>query len=393
MRLNGRSYTVIGVMPPDFAFVRNEAQGPPQRVDAYTTFPLNLAETKAQAAAYSGLIRARHGSSRQAVADAVGAVGRAIDARDFNGRGLTLYPVGLKSDVIARVRPALLVLGAAAILLALMLLVNLASVLLARAAAREHEFAVSRALGANGAAIMRASLFEGGLLGLAGGALGALAAIWGTHALVALAPLDLPRLDAIALDWRIAAVVVGLGGLLGLLAAAAPAMWAARASLPLLLASSAVRGGGGHGRMRRGMIVAQVALSLVLLSSGGLVVRSLERLLRADPGFRPEGVLAVRVRTPPEFFPEFREAVAFQDRVQRALAAIPGVTGVSAVTALPLTASAPQIMLTIPGAPGNTGDAERDATVVDFIGARCGLPRRHGHAAGVRPRLRRGAPR
>jgi hypothetical protein len=105
------------------------------------------------------------------VAAAVEAVGRAVDARDFNGRGLRLYLVGLKSDIVSRVRPALLVLAAAGIVLASMLLVNLASVLLARAAQREHEFAVSRALGADSMALVRATLVEGALLGAAGGVL------------------------------------------------------------------------------------------------------------------------------------------------------------------------------------------------------------------------------
>src|SRR5262249_9124443 len=160
------------------------------------------------------------------------------------------------------------------------------------------------------------------------------------------------------------------GALLGVLAAAAPAVWAARTSLSSLLAGSAVRGGGGQGRWRRGMIVAQVALSLVLLSSGALVMRSFERLLRADPGFRSDGVFTVRVRTPPEFFPQMSDAIAFQDRVQRALAAIPGVTGASAASALPLTATAFPRTITIPGAPGNTGDAERDKALIDMIAVR-----------------------
>ena len=298
------------------------------------------------------------------------AVGRAIDVRDFDSRGLKLYPVGLKADVISRIRPALVVLGAAGLVLVLMLMVNLASVLLARAAQREHEVAVSRALGANTIAIVRSTLLDGGLLGLAGGALGALAAIWGARALVALAPLDLPRREAIAIDWRIGATVIAVGALLGVLAATAPAVWAARTSLSLLLAGSAVRGGGGQGRWRRSMVVAQVALSLVLLSSGALVVRSFERLLRADPGFRSAGVFTVRVRTPPEFFPKISEAIAFQDRVQNALAAIPGVTGASAASALPLTATAFQATITIPGAPGNTGDPERDKVLTDFIAVR-----------------------
>jgi putative ABC transport system permease protein len=372
VRLQGNAYTVIGVLPPTFAFVRNDANRTGQHIDAFVAINVDLASDKAVPGPgnFSALLRARRGASPDAVASAVAAAGRTIDARDFNSRGLTLYTVGLKADLVASARPALILLGAAGALLALMLMVNLASVLLARAAQREHEFAISRALGAGEFAVMRATLFEGGLLGLLGGASGALIAIWATRTLVALAPTDLPRRETITVDWRIGGAMVALGMLLGLLAAAAPAMWAARATLSSLLASSAVRGGGGQGRMRRGMIVAQVALSLVLLSSGGLVVRSVERLLRADPGFKPDGVLTFRVRTPPEFFPKPFDVVAFQDRVERALAAIPGVTGASATSALPLTASAPQVTITIPGAPGNTGSAERDAPVVDIIGTR-----------------------
>ena len=366
VRLQSRPFTVIGVMPPEFVFVRNEPAGPPQPVEAFIPLAEHLAQSNANGQ-YSAIIRARRGASPEQVAAAVGTVGRAVDERDFNGRGLKLYPVGLKADVVARIRPALVVLGGAGLVLLFMLMVNLASVLLARAAQREHEVAVSRALGANTIAIARSTVMEGVLLGITGGGLGTLAAIWGTHALVAVAPLDLPRREAIAIDWRIAAVVIGVGGMLGLLAAMVPAAWSARTSLSSLLSSSAVRGGGGQGRLRRSMIVAQVALSLVLLSSGALVVRSFERLLRANPGFRSEGVFTIRLRRPPTFFPEFKDAIAFQDRVQRALDAIPGVTGVSAATALPLSAAATQVVIRIPGAPGNTGDADRDAVLTDLV--------------------------
>jgi putative ABC transport system permease protein len=367
VRLQSRPFTVIGVLPPGFVFVRNEPAGPPQPVEAFIPLPVNLAQSNANGE-YSAVIRARRGTSPEQVAAAVDAVGRAVDARDFNGRGLKLYPVGLKADVIARIRPALVVLGGAGLVLLFMLMVNLASILLARAAQREHEVAVSRALGANTIAIVRSTLLEGGLLGASGGTLGALVAIWGTRALVAVAPLDLPRREAIVMDWHIGATVIAVGGLLGLLAATVPAAWAARTSLSSLLASSAVRGGGGHGRLRRAMIVAQVALSLVLLSSGALVVRSFERLLRVDPGFRSEGVLTIRLRRPPEFFPQMTDAGAFRVRVQDALAAIPGVIGVSAVSALPLSATTLQTVIRIPGAPGNTGDAERDAVLTDIVG-------------------------
>ena len=370
VRLEGRPFTVIGILPPDFTFVRNEPIGPPQPVDAFIPFAVELAQTNS-AGTYAALIRARRGASPEEVAAAVDAVGRAIDARDFRGRGVKLYPVGLKADVVSRIRPALIVLGGTGLVLVIMLMVNLSSVLLARAAQREHEVAVSRALGANTAAIVRSTLVEGALLGLAGGSVGTLVAVWGTRALVAAAPLDLPRRSAIAIDWRIGALVMAVGALLGLVAAMVPAAWSARTSLSSLLASSAVRGGGGHGRLRRAMIVAQVALSLVLLSSGALVVRSFEHLLRADPGFRPQGVFTFRVRRPPEFFRQMKDAIAFQDRLTSALSAIPGVTGVSATSALPLiatTATAAQVMVKIPGAPGNTGDAERDAVLADIIG-------------------------
>jgi len=372
---NGRPHTVIGVLPPDFRFVRNAAEGPAQRPDAYTNLRVNLTDPSPNQTDYSALIRAQRGTPPETVAAAVEAVGRIIDARDFGGRGLKLYPVGLKADLVSRVRPALLVLGAAGVVLALMLMVNLASILLARAAQRELEFAVSRALGANSVAVMRATLIEGGLLGLMGGTLGTLVAVWGTRVLVALTPLDLPRREEIAVGPDTGAAVVAIGTLLGLLAAAVPAVWAAHTSLASLLAGSTVRGGGGgHGIMRRGMIVAQVAFSLVLLSSGALVVRSLEEILRADPGFRPEGLFTVLVRTPPVFFPQNSDVITFQNRVTNALANLPGVSAASATSALPLTVS-PTLStapIRMPDAPGNTGDAERDTVITDVIRARAG---------------------
>jgi predicted permease len=374
VRLNGESYSVIGVMPPGFSFVRNASLGPPQRADAFITLPISLAETSPNGGSWAGLIRVRRGTPFATVAAAVDAVGRTVDARDFKGRGLKLYPVGLKADLVSGVRPALLVVGFAGMFLLLVLMVNLASVLLARAAQREHEVAVSRALGADSAAVARATLFEGTLLGLLGGLAGAVVAIWGTRALVALAPLNLPRRDTIAVDWGIGAAVVGIGGLLGLLAAITPATWAARTSLASLLAGSAVRGGGGHGRMRQGMVVAQVALSLVLLTTGGLVVRSFDRLLRADPGFRPEGLLTIRVPIPIQFYREANAALAVQERIENGLTNLPGVTGVSATNSLPLTASANQTTIGIPGAPGNTGSEEKDRPLVDWIGIRAGYP-------------------
>jgi putative ABC transport system permease protein len=372
IRLNGSSYAVLGVMPRDFSFVRNASLGAPQRADAFITFNIHLHTTNPNGGSYAGLVRARRGTSPEVIGAAVTAVGRTIDSRDFRGRGLKLYPVGLKPDLVADVKPALVVLGAAGVFLLLVLMVNLGTVLLARAARREREYAVARALGASTAAIARATIFEGGLLGCLGGAAGAAVAIWGTRMLVALAPLSLPRKEAVAVDWPIAAAIVAIGTALGLLAASAPAVWAARTSLASLLANTAVRGGGGHGRIRRTMVVLQVALTLVLLTTGGLVVRSFERLLRAAPGFRPDGVLTMRIPIPQQFARETPEVVALQQRIEDTLAAVPGVQAVSAASALPLTAGASQTTIGIPNAPGNTGNSERDRPLVDWLGIRAG---------------------
>jgi putative ABC transport system permease protein len=379
--LSGSPYTVIGVMGPDFRFVRHAILGPPQEPDVFLPLAVNLADEDAlnpNLATFAALVRVRAGTSPERVTAAVDAVSRVVNERNRQAP-MKLYPTRLQDDLVGPVRPALLTLALAAGALILVLTVNLSSLLLARAAERDREFAVSRALGANGSAIVRAMVIEGAILGLLGGAAGALAGSWGSRLLVALAPLDLPRRSEITLDWNVAAVVVAVGLVLGVIAAAVPAAWAWRASLASLFTTSAVRGAGSSQRLRRGAVVAQVALTLVLLSAGGLVVRSFERLLAVDPGFTPAGVLTFRVTMDPRLFPKTEDAFAFQDRVEAALGALPGVRSVGGTAALPLSASGPQNniwdwqeTITIPGAPGNTGDPQRDSALVRIISTRTG---------------------
>jgi putative ABC transport system permease protein len=329
--LGAKPFTVIGVMPPGFQFSGSE----PVAVDAYLPLYDDLPVQPPLVGDWMALIRARHGASPSLVQSAVDRISAGVDARVKNRRGLRA--VNLHADIVTPIRPALIALSVAAIGLVLVLTVNLASLLLARAVAREKEFAVARALGASGPRIVRATLIEGALLGLAGGLAATIAASWGVRLLVALGPADLPRRDTIALDAGVAGFVIAVGVVLGFVAATAPAVWASRASLPSLLATAAVRGAASTSRMRRGLVIAQVALSLVLLSAGGLLVRSFERLLVADPGFRPAGVLTFGLGLGNWIFPENRDSYAFQDRVEQALAALPGVTRVSAVTTLPLS--------------------------------------------------------
>jgi putative ABC transport system permease protein len=371
--LNGDPWTVIGVLGPDFRFAQHSSMSTPQPADAFITFAQHLAEGNPNSGSYAGLIRVRPGTPREAVESAVAAVGALVDERDFNSQGLRLYPTGLQEDLVARARPALTVLLMAGVFLVLVLLVNLATLLLARAARREREFAVSRALGASPLALARPTVLEGAVLGLLGGAGAVVVGLVGTRALVALAPLDLPRRDAIALDWPIALFVLGTGVVVGLAAGAAPGAWAARTRVGSLLGVMGVRGGGGSGRMRRGLVVVQVALSLVLLTAGGLVVRSFDQLLRVDPGFDPAGVLTVRIPIMGVANPGADVIHALHDRIQTGLAALPGVISVGAAPGLPLTGTgASQTGFTFPGAPGITGDSDVDSPLVDWSPVRPG---------------------
>ena len=380
--LSGAPATVIGVMGPEFRFVRHATIGPPQEPDAFVTFDFDLAgqdPRNPNLTTFAALVRVREDTPAKQVVATVDAVTRVVNARNAGFPPVQLHAVALHTDLIAPIRPVLVTLGLAALFLLSVLTVNLASLLLARAAEREREFAVSRALGANAANVLRAMVIEGAVLGLLGGGLGAMAGSWGARLLVTLAPLDLPRRHEIALDWRVAAVVMAVGFALGVLAASIPAMWVARSAAASSLLTGAVRGAGGSQRWRRGMVVAQVALTMVLLCAGGLVVRSFERLLAADPGFTPENVLTFRVAMDPRLFPTAVDAYTFQDRVESALTALPGVRAVGATAALPLAVSGPQNSvwswqekIRFPGAPGNSGDARRDTTLVDIIAARAG---------------------
>jgi putative ABC transport system permease protein len=372
--LSGTPYAVIGVMGADFHFVRHATVGPPSSADAYMPFRFHVADQDPNANSFAALVRVKPGTTPGQALAAVEASGRRVQARYAQNRPFRLFAVGLQPDLVARVRPVLLALAAAGAFLLAVLTANLASLLLARAASREREFAVARAVGAGGGVIVRTALFEGVLLGLTGGTAAAGIGFWGTRLLVTLAPLDLPRRDTIALDGGIALIVIGAGMVIGVLAAVVPAAWASRVPLGPLVAGSAVRGAASVTPIRRVMIVAQIAISLVLLCAGGLVVRSFQQLLASDPGFRPNGVVTFTVAMGPRLFPKPEAAMQFQDRLEAALRRMPGVSDVSATTALPLLSGAGTATVAIPGAPGNTGDPAHDAPVVDLISARSRYP-------------------
>jgi putative ABC transport system permease protein len=247
--------------------------------------------------------------------------------------------VPVDAEVVGETKAAILVLLGAVAVLLVIACANVASLLLARAEARQREMAVRTALGADRGRIVRQLLTESLVIALAGAALGLLLAEWGLRALVLAAPPSLPRLDAIAIDgWVLGftlAVAVGTGILFGL----APALHAARPDLAGSLVDGARGGTAGavRQRFRRGLVVGQIALALMLLTGAGLLVRSFVRMRAVDPGFDPRQLLTAQLEISPQRYEQSEQIRAFYAELLRRIEEIPGVTAAATARALPMT--------------------------------------------------------
>ena len=236
------------------------------------------------------------------------------------------------------IRPVILVLMGAVGLLLLIACANVASLFLARAEARQREIAVRAALGARAGRIVRQLLTESAALAVAGGLLGLLLAAWGVRALVAVAPPTLPRLETIGIDgWVVAfsaAVTLATGILFGL----APALHAARPDLSAALTEGGRGGSAGlhRQRFRRGLVVGQIALALVLVAAAGLLIQSFARMRGVDPGFVPERLLTAQVELSPVRYESNEKIRAFYQRLVQRLDALPGVRSAAVVKGLPM---------------------------------------------------------
>jgi predicted permease len=247
--------------------------------------------------------------------------------------GFAFELVPLPERLLGEIRPALWTLFAAVGLVLLIAAANVANLLLARGAARSREIAIRSALGAGRGRLVRQLLTESLALSLAGAGLGALIGAWAVSALPLVAPDDLPRLSEIRLDPLVLCFTLGAGVLTGLVFGIAPALQATRQSLSGA-ASDAARGSSTRqGRLRGGLVVAEVALAVVVLAGAGLLGRSLQRRLSVEKGFRPEGVASFHVNV---FELEGTEARAHATaEVVKSLRSVPGVSGAAAGTALP----------------------------------------------------------
>jgi putative ABC transport system permease protein len=337
MTLDGRLYTVIGVMPNGFQNVL----APAAEIWAPLQFDKSLLPESREwghnlrmiARLRSGITHAQAMREIDTIAhDPVPEFSRPPYASLDNG----LLVVSLKSDLTSGVKPALLaVLGGVLLVLAIAC-VNVTNLLLARGAQRRGEFAMRAALGASRLRMIRQLLVESLLLAVLGGALGMFVAHFGVRALVAVSPPGLPRADAIQLNGTVFLFALAITAAIGVLAGLIPALQASRSDLNMALQQSSQRMIGGHQFTRRALVVAEVAFALVLLVSTGLLLRSLQRLFAIDAGFDTSHLLTMQVQAAGA-----RAANAaiqqFYDQALEAVRRVPGVTGAAFTSQLPLS--------------------------------------------------------
>ena len=297
LTLNDVAYTIIGVIPADFRYTGINFH----QSDVYTPIGRWNDPTFRDRRASMGTFavgRLRSGVTfEQAEAD-MDALGRHL-AEQYpeadKDTGIALVP--LKQAVVGDIRPSLLVLMAAVGFVLLIACVNVANLSLSRSAARSHEFATRFALGANRGRIVRQLLTESLLLALAGGVLGLLVASAGIRAALKVLPEALPRAEEVQIDGHVLLFTLAASVLAGIVFGLAPALKTSRADLQETLREGG-RGQSGRHRWQKVFVVTEMALALVLLAGAGLMIRSLGKLWRIDPGFDPHNVLTFYMSVP-----------------------------------------------------------------------------------------------
>jgi predicted permease len=329
-------YTVVGIMPRGFDFPPPMARGfRPAEVFLPMAFTPKELEIRGDRFNTSLLGRLRPGVSLDAAsADVDRVAGLIYDTHFQSSRGrftLRGAATSLREEVVGGIRPGLLILEGAVALLLLIACTNAASLLLARAAGRRREIGIRNALGAGRSTLIRMLLVESLLISLVAGFFGVLLALWGVDALLASVPESLEHVDARVLDPRMLgfALLVSVGT--GLVFGIAPALMASRTTLIDEVKPSGLRKRGSG----RTLVVAEVAMALLLLSSAALLLRSFQQVMRVDPGFEPEGRVAFSLSLADTKYP-MANVRSFFDMLFERLRGLPGVSQVAAGTNLPL---------------------------------------------------------
>ena len=384
LRLNDVAYTVVGVMPPSFEF-------PAAGVDVWRPLPDGrVDETERRSHNLYVVARLGPGATLEKAGTEMRTIASAL-TREFpqfmTGYGTNVVPLG--DDLVAGVRPLLLILLVGAVLLLLVACANIANLLLARAMGRRREIAVRGALGAGWRRIARQLLTESLVVALLGGVVGVVTAAALTRWLVALAPADIPRLSAVEMDGAVLGfallITVSSGVLFGLAPILRLVAWdrSRGTSLETVLRAGGDRGGSGrNGRARSALLVGELAISLVLLAGAGLLLRSAANLATIDYGYRPEGIVTAALDLPRVRYDSTPRHVTFYATLLERVRQLPGVAGAAATTEELGTSASMTFSFAIEGRPSAHRSGREDPqplrVVSDDYFAVMGIPVRRG---------------
>jgi predicted permease len=340
------SYTIAGVLAPGVEFPPRGTRFNNVPADAFTLLTFTEEQRRGYGNGFNVSVIGRLApgvSLTQAQAELDGLVPRLQEPYPANIKSDPRFSLGLgvvlmRDAMVGRSRPLLLILLGAVALLLVVACANVANLLLARAASRTREMALRTALGAGRGRVVRQLLTESLMLGLVGGGIGVLIALWGTDLLLGALPISIPRSEAIQVDLPVLAFAIALSLLTSMVFGLVPAWNLVRheRASDLREGTRGATMGRGRARLLGGLVVTQFALALVLAVSGGLLVRSFVRLLATDPGFRPEQVLTVSTRLPSASYANATQIRNFYRELVERANRIPGVTVAAGGTALPM---------------------------------------------------------
>jgi len=338
--LDGDPVVIVGVMPARFEFPF-DSENPPE-----IWMPVLASRFSAQWADQRGasflkaIGRLRPGVALPAAQSELSAIAARIDAANPRNGAHGIAIRRFQDVLVSSYRPALIALLGAVAAVLLIACANIANLLLARGTARRREMAIRTALGASRMRIVRQLLIESLALAAAGGAAGTVLALWGVDALVRISPVQIPRLNTVQVDRSVLVFTVlaslATGALCGLL----PALQLSRSNPGDALKDGDRGGSSGRGAAtRHALVVAEVALSLVLLASAGLLLRTLGILQRVSPGFTTERAVAMQLLLPQTRYAKAADMIAFYRGLRNEVAALPAVKASAVATTLPMTGS------------------------------------------------------
>ncbi|MBD0372280.1 MAG: ABC transporter permease [Pyrinomonadaceae bacterium] len=368
--LSGRESTIIGVLPEGFQWFikKGSLTGKPAELWMPVAFDESARVRKGRG--WSAVARLKPGVSVEQAQSEMNTIGSRLEQQytEFNtGWGIDVVP--LREQFVGEIRPALWILLGAVGFVLLIACANVANLLLARAAARNREIAIRTALGASRLRVVRQLLTESILLSALGGALGLLLAWWGIELLIAFSPRDLVTLDKISINPTVLIFTTIVSVLTGIIFGIAPALEATRQNTSEMLKEGG-KNIGGSPRARRltsAFVIAQIALSLVLLVGAGLMMKSLSRLQAVNPGFEADNLLTLRVILPERKYKEDAQVLSFFKQAVERIEALPGVKSAGAVSFLPFTGLAAATDFKIEGKPAPPAGQEpgTEVRVVD----------------------------